>query len=44
MATQERGFLSISNLTKSYGAGEARTQVLKGISTEVDKGIGRAHV
>jgi putative ABC transport system ATP-binding protein len=38
MATQERGFLSISNLTKSYGAGEARTQVLKGISTEADKG------
>ena len=38
MATQGQGFLSISNLTKSYGAGEARTQVLKGISTEVDKG------
>ena len=38
MATQGQAFLSIGNLTKSYGAGEARTQVLKGISTEVDKG------
>ena len=38
MATQGQAFLSICNLTKSYGAGEARTQVLKGISTEVDKG------
>ena len=38
MASQEKAFLSISNLTKSYGDGEARTQVLKGITTNISKG------
>ena len=38
MAAQERAFLSISNLTKSYGDGEAKTQVLKGVSTQIERG------
>ncbi|MBP3892473.1 MAG: ABC transporter ATP-binding protein [Atopobiaceae bacterium] len=38
MATQEQAFLSIKDLTKSYGDGEAKTQVLKGISASIDKG------
>ena len=38
MASQEKAFLSIGNLTKSYGDGEARTQVLKGITTGISKG------
>jgi len=38
MASQEKAFLSIGNLTKSYGDGEARTQVLKGITTNISKG------
>ena len=33
-----QGFLSIRDLTKSYGNGEARVQVLKGISTEINRG------
>ena len=36
--SQEKAFLSIGNLTKSYGDGEARTQVLKGITTNISKG------
>lgn len=35
---QERAFLSIKDLMKSYGDGEARTQVLKGISTDIERG------
>ena len=31
-------FLSIRSLTKSYGEGEARTEGLKGISTDIDRG------
>lgn len=31
-------FLEIENLTKSYGEGESRAKVLKGISTGVEKG------
>ena len=31
-------FLSIRSLTKSYGEGETRTEVLKGISTDIDRG------
>ena len=38
MAAYDKAFLSIRDLDKSYGAGEARTQVLKGISTDIDKG------
>ena len=38
MAVQERAFLTISNLTKSYGDGEAKTQVLKGVSTQIERG------
>ena len=34
----QRAFLSIRDLTKSYGDGEARVQVLKGISTEINRG------
>ncbi len=34
----QRAFLSIRDLTKSYGDGEARTQVLKGISTDIEHG------
>ena len=34
----QQGFLSIRDLTKSYGNGEARVQVLKGISTEINRG------
>lgn len=34
----QRAFLSIRDLTKSYGDGEARTQVLKGISTDIERG------
>ena len=33
-----QAFLSINNLIKSYGEGEARTQVLKGLSTTIDRG------
>ena len=38
MPKQVEGFLRIDNLTKSYGEGEARTQVLKGITTSIDRG------
>lgn len=38
MTEQGQGFLTIRNLTKSYGEGEARTEVLKGISTDIDRG------
>ncbi|MBR3235829.1 MAG: ABC transporter ATP-binding protein [Atopobiaceae bacterium] len=38
MPEQVEGFLRIDNLTKSYGEGEARTQVLKGITTSIDRG------
>ena len=38
MATDDTAFLSIKNLTKSYGSGEARTEVLKGISTNIQRG------
>lgn len=38
MATSQEVFLSIRDLTKSYGQGEARVTVLKGISTTVRKG------
>lgn len=38
MAMQERAFLTISDLTKSYGDGEAKTQVLKGVSTQIERG------
>ena len=38
MASQEQAFLSIKDLTKSYGDGEAKTQVLKGISTDIQRG------
>ncbi len=34
----QQGFLTIRDLTKSYGSGEARTTVLKGISTSIDRG------
>lgn len=34
----QHAFLSIRDLTKSYGDGEARTQVLKGISTDIERG------
>ena len=34
----QEGFLTIDGLTKSYGTGEARTQVLRGISTNIDRG------
>lgn len=34
----QQAFLSIRDLTKSYGNGEARVQVLKGISTEINRG------
>lgn len=33
-----QAFLSIRDLTKSYGNGEARVKVLKGISTEINRG------
>ena len=33
-----QAFLSIRDLTKSYGDGEARVKVLKGISTEINRG------
>ena len=38
MAAGERAFLSINNLIKSYGTGEAKTEVLKGISTDIERG------
>ena len=38
MAMQERAFLTISDLPKSYGDGEAKTQVLKGVSTQIERG------
>lgn len=38
MTRDSAAFLSIKNLTKSYGEGEARTEVLKGISTDIDRG------
>ena len=34
----QEGFLTIDGQTKSYGTGEARTQVLRGISTNIDRG------
>ncbi len=34
----QEGFLTIDGLTKSYGTGEARTQVLRGISTNIARG------
>lgn len=34
----QEGFLTINGLTKSYGTGEARTQVLRGISTNIARG------
>ena len=36
--TTTRAFLSIRNLTKGYGEGEARTEVLRGLSTDIDRG------
>lgn len=33
-----QAFLCVRDLTKSYGEGEARTQVLRGISCSIDKG------
>lgn len=36
--TQDQAFLSIRKLCKSYGADEARTEVLKGITTSIDRG------
>ena len=38
MAAHSSAFLAIRDLTKSYGSGEARTQVLKGITTDIDRG------
>ena len=38
MSTAKEGFLSIHDLTKSYGDGEARVTVLKGISAEIMRG------
>ena len=38
MSDAEQGFLTIRNLTKSYGAGDAHVEVLKGISTRVARG------
>ena len=38
MSAANKGFLSISNLTKSYGDGEAKVTVLKGISCTVERG------
>ena len=35
---ETQSFLSIAGLSKSYGAGEARTEVLKGITTEIARG------
>lgn len=34
----QQAFLCVRDLTKSYGEGEARTQVLRGISCSIDKG------
>ena len=34
----EQAYLSITDLRKSYGDGEARVQVLRGITTAIDKG------
>ena len=31
-------FLEVENLTKSYGQGESRAKVLKGITTGVEQG------
>lgn len=31
-------FIEISNIKKSYGSGESRVDVLKGISTGIEKG------
>ena len=38
MAEERRSFLSIRDLRKSYGEGEARTEVLKGITTDIERG------
>lgn len=38
MAGSQEGFLTIDNLTKSYGQGDAKVTVLKSISTTVAKG------
>lgn len=38
MPTTTRAFLSIENLSKSYGQGDARVAVLKSINTQVRKG------
>ena len=38
MSDAGQGFLTIRNLTKSYGAGDAHVEVLKGISTRVARG------
>ena len=35
---EEKGFLEISNLHKSYGEGESRQEVLKGLNISVSKG------
>ena len=38
MTSPENGFLTIQNLTKSYGDGDAHVTVLKSISTQVARG------
>lgn len=38
MAATDEAFLTIDNLTKSYGQGDARVSVLRGITTTVRKG------
>lgn len=38
MAKETQAFLSISSLSKSFGQGEARVQVLKDISCDIDRG------
>jgi len=38
MVEERRSFLSIRDLRKSYGEGEARTEVLKGITTDIERG------
>jgi putative ABC transport system ATP-binding protein len=31
-------FIDVQNIKKSYGSGESRTQVLRGISAEIEEG------
>ena len=38
MAQESKAFLSIDSLCKSFGQGEARVQVLKDISCDIERG------